>query len=96
MRSCEVAKLQLDDIDWQAGEIIVRGKADSIERIPLPPDVGRVVAEYLRRRRPASAQGRAVFVRIKAPHRHLTAGAVGKVVLMQPNTLVSGESMRTG
>ena len=68
MRSGEVAKLLLDDIDWRSGEIVVRGKANSIERIPLPPDVGRAVAQYLRHGRPVSAQGRTVFVRIKAPH----------------------------
>jgi integrase len=65
MRSGEVAKLRLDDIDWRAGEIIVRGKANSIERIPLPPDVGRAVTQYssvaVR-----SGPGATVFVRIKA------------------------------
>lgn len=80
LRSGEVAKLRLDDIDWRTGEIIVRGKANCIERVPLPRDVGRAVAEYLRRGRPASAQGRTVFVRIKAPHRHLTSCAVSNVV----------------
>lgn len=80
MRSGEVAKLRLDDVDWRAGEIIVRGKANSTERIPLPPDVGRAVALYLRRGRPVSAQGRTVFVRIKAPHRHLTSCGVSSVV----------------
>lgn len=80
MRSGEVAKLRLDDIDWRAGEIIVRGKANSIERIPLPPDVGRAVAQYLQRGRPVSAQGRTVFVRIKAPHRHLSSCGVSNVV----------------
>jgi len=80
MRSGEVAKLRLDDIDWRAGEIIVPGKANSIERIPLPPDVGRAVAQYLQRGRPVSAQGRAVFVRVKAPHRHLSSCGVSSVV----------------
>ena len=80
MRSGEVAKLRLDDIDWRAGEIIVRGKANSIECIPLPPDVGRAVAQYLQRGRPVSAQGRAVFVRVKAPHRHLSSCGVSSVV----------------
>ena len=80
MRSGEVAKLRLDDVDWRAGEIIVRGKANSTERTPLPPDVGRAVALYLRRGRPVSAQGRTVFVRIKAPHRHLTSCGVSSVV----------------
>lgn len=80
MRSGEVAKLRLDDIDWRAGEIIVRGKANCLERIPLPVDVGRAVAKYLQHGRPVSAQGRAVFVRIKAPHRHLSSCGVSNVV----------------
>ena len=80
MRAGEVAKLQLNDIDWRAGEIVVRGKGNCIERLPLPPDVGEAVAEYLRNGRPPSAQGRTVFVRIKAPHRHLTSCGVSNVV----------------
>jgi site-specific recombinase XerD len=80
MRSGEVAKLRLDDIDWRAGAIIVCGKANSTERIPLPADVGRAVAQYLQRGRPVSAQGRTVFVRIKAPHRQLSSCGVSSVV----------------
>jgi integrase/recombinase XerD len=80
LRSGEVARLRLDDIEWRAGEIIVRGKGSTLERVPLPADVGRTVAEYLRRGRPASAQGRTVFVRIKAPNRDLSSGGVNNVV----------------
>jgi site-specific recombinase XerD len=80
LRSGEVAKLRLDDIDWRAGDIVVRGKASSIERIPLPTDVGRAVADYLHRGRPASAQDRTVFIRIKAPHRSLSSSGVSMVV----------------
>lgn len=80
LRSGEVAKLRLDDIEWRAGAIIVRGKASCIERVPLPADVGWTVAEYLQHGRPASARGRTVFVRIKAPHRHLSSCAVSNVV----------------
>lgn len=80
MRSGEVAKLRLDDIDWRAGEIVVHGKANCRERLPLPPDVGDRLAVYLQRGRPASAQGRTVFVRIKAPHRNLSSAGVSNVV----------------
>ena len=69
LRAGEVAVLRLDDIDWRAGEIVVRGKGRTEERLPLPCDVGEAIAAYLRQGRPASAQGRAVFVRVKAPHR---------------------------
>src|SRR5579883_2725693 len=80
MRSGEVAKLRLDDVDWRTSEIIVRGKANCVERVPLPADVGRAVAAYLQHGRPASAQGRTVFVRTKAPHRHLSSAGVSNVV----------------
>jgi integrase/recombinase XerD len=80
MRAGEVAALRLDDIDWRAGEIVVRGKGKCIERLPLPTDVGAAVAAYLQRGRPASAQGRTVFVRIKAPHRPLSSHGVTQVV----------------
>lgn len=38
------------------------------------------VTQYLQRGRPISAQGRAVFVKVKAPHRHLSSCGVSKVV----------------
>jgi len=81
LRRGEVARLELCDIDWRAGEIVIRGKGDRQERLPLPTDVGEAVAGYLRRGRPASAEGRCVFVRVKAPHRALTPGGVTNVVL---------------
>lgn len=80
LRAGEVASLQLDDIDWRAGEFAVRGKGNRSERLPLPADVGAALVDYLRRGRPASAQDRTVFVRIKAPHRALTATGVSQVV----------------
>ena len=81
MRRGEVSVLALEDIDWRAGEIMVRGKGSRRERLPLPVDVGIALADYLRRARPASAEGRAVFVRVKAPHRALSAAGVSQVVI---------------
>jgi integrase/recombinase XerD len=80
LRAAEVAKLALEDIDWRAGEIVVSGKANCTERLPLPGDVGEAVAAYLHSGRPATAHGRTIFVRIKAPHRPLSAGGVTQVV----------------
>jgi integrase/recombinase XerD len=80
LRAAEVAKLALDDINWRAGEIVVHGKANCNERLPLPGDVGEAIAAYLHSGRPATAHGRMIFVRIKAPHRPLSAGGVTQVV----------------
>jgi site-specific recombinase XerD len=68
LRAGEVVSLQLDDIDWRAGEILVRGKGLRHDRMPLPDDVGKALASYLRRDRPR-CQTRRVFVRMNAPHR---------------------------
>jgi site-specific recombinase XerD len=68
LRAGEVVALQLDDIDWRAGEIHVRGKGLFHDRMPLPPDVGEAIASYLRTDRPR-CQSRQVFICMKAPHR---------------------------
>jgi integrase/recombinase XerD len=88
LRAGEVAALGLDDIDWHAGQIAVRGKGNRTERLPLPADVGAAIASYLRHGRPATADGRSVFVRVKAPHRALTTGGGSMVV--------SGPGQRAG
>ena len=80
LRRGEVAKLMLDDIEWRAGTIIVRGKGNCIERIPLPQDVGLRLVEYLEQARPMNALGRALFVRCVAPHHHLTPTRVSTIV----------------
>jgi integrase/recombinase XerD len=66
LRAKEIVLMTLDDIDWEAGEFIVRGKGSRQERMPLPRDVGRAIATYLRRWRPRCATRR-LFVRLKAP-----------------------------
>lgn len=76
LRAGEVRSLCLDDIDWRVGEVVVRGKGNRAERLPLPTDVGEAIAGYLRRGRPKTSDGRSVFVRIKAPHRPITSSAI--------------------
>jgi integrase/recombinase XerD len=73
LRAGEVAALTLDDIDWEAGEIVVHGKGTSIGRLPLPTDVGEAIVSYLRRRRPPQVESRSLFLRSRAPHRGGTA-----------------------
>ncbi len=81
LRAGEVAKLQLEHIDWRSGEIVIaHSKGNRTERLPLPGDVGEAIAAYLHHGRPASTQGRTVFARITAPHHALTTGAVTQIV----------------
>jgi integrase/recombinase XerC len=67
LRTCEVAKLSLDDIDWQAGTITLRKtKSRREDVLPLPATTGEAIAAYLQFERPQTTN-RAVFVR------HLTS-----------------------
>ncbi len=67
LRAGEVVALELDDIDWRAGEMMVRGKGLIHDRLPLLTEPGEALATYLRTDRPQSPTRR-VFVRMKAPH----------------------------
>ncbi len=67
LRAGEIIALELDDIRWDVGEILVRGKGRLHDRLPLPKDVGEALAVYLRKARPPSTS-RSVFLRRIAPH----------------------------
>lgn len=66
LRAGEVVTLTLDDLDWDAGLITVRGKGPRVAHMPLPVDVGAAIADYLRHARPDCASRR-VFIRKRAP-----------------------------
>ena len=68
LRAGDVVHMTLDDIDWEVGELIVRGKSHRQERLPLPQDVGEALVRYLRHGRPRCSSRR-VFIRIRAPHK---------------------------
>lgn len=80
LRSGEVASLELDNIDWNAGQLTVRGKSGQRSELPLPAEVGEAIAAYLRRGRPQTTSRR-VFLRAKAPIRGFQgASGVGSIV----------------
>jgi site-specific recombinase XerD len=66
LRSGEVVGLNLEDLDWDNLRITVRGKGGSLAQLPLPADVARAIAHYLKRGRPRSVCRR-VFLRHRAP-----------------------------
>lgn len=75
LRASEVIATQLDDIDWRTGELLVRGKGQRHDRMPIPPDVGEALAVYIRHDRVSSAS-RALFVRERAPHSPFKDGQI--------------------
>ena len=79
LRSIEVSRLELGDIDWRRGEIRIRGKARRTERMPLPAEVGAAVSAYLVDGRPRT-QHREVFLTLRAPIRGVRADLLGDVV----------------
>ena len=79
LRAAEVAALRLDDIDWRAGEVRVHGKGNRQDRLPLAHDVGEAIVAWLQEGRPRCSSA-AVFTRVLAPHRGLSARAVSGVV----------------
>src|SRR6516225_6705351 len=60
LRAGEVVTLTLDDINWEAGLITVRGKGKRVAQMPLPVEVGAAIAAYLRQSRP-DCSSRRVF-----------------------------------
>jgi site-specific recombinase XerD len=66
LRAGEVVALTLDDFDWAAGLVTVRGKGKRVAQMPLPSEVGTAIADYLATARP-QCSSRRVFIRAKAP-----------------------------
>ena len=78
LRAGEVAAIELEDIDWRAGEVLVRGKGHRQDLMPLPVDVGEAIVAYLRVR--PRSEHRAVFLCVLAPLGPLTSPGVATIV----------------
>jgi integrase/recombinase XerD len=67
LRAGEIVSLELSDIRWRTGELLVRGKGPRLDHVPLLADVGEALAIYLREDRGTSLSRR-VFLRLIPPH----------------------------
>jgi integrase/recombinase XerD len=101
LRAPEVIAIQLDDIDWRTAEILVRGKGQLHDRLPLLPDVGAALEDYLQLER--RGQTRDLFVSARPPHKpfkdsqrlnQLLRGAYGKLGLKPPAPYVGSHILR--
>jgi site-specific recombinase XerD len=79
LRAGEIAGAALDDVDWRAGQLRVRGKGGRVDVMPLPADVGESLEAYVRRGRPKEPGG-ALFRSVLAPYGALSAPRVTGVV----------------
>ncbi|MGD1082076.1 MAG: tyrosine-type recombinase/integrase [Candidatus Sulfotelmatobacter sp.] len=80
LRAGEIVILELDDIHWRTGEIVIRGKGSMVDRLPLLADIGEALALHIRQDRSVS-ESRRVFQRVYPPHVGLTGpAAIGHIV----------------
>jgi site-specific recombinase XerD len=78
LRAGEVARLDLEALEWRQGEVVVHGKGKRRARLPLPQDVGQALSVYLVRR--PRVDSRALFLRSRAPLQRLTQPAITHLV----------------
>lgn len=97
LRSSEILSLELGDLHWRTGEILIRGKGNRQDLLPLPRDVGSAIARYLRRDRGVWATRR-VFLRMIAPRvpladpssiGHIVRGAMAKAGVERPKQIAA-------
>ena len=87
LRRGEVARLQLDDLDWDAGQIrLVRTKQRRVQRYPLIQPVANALAKYLREVRTPCVH-REVFLAMLPPTRPMSPSAISAVVRCRIATL---------
>lgn len=79
LRAGEVARLRLDDLDWNASTLTPRVKGGGTLCLPIPHDVGQALVAYLRRR-PANVGFRELFLQVRGDPVPMTGGAVTQVV----------------
>lgn len=80
LRSGEVARLRLDDLNWRQDRIcITRRKQRCTQEYPLVPCVGESILRYLEHARPPSSY-REVFLTLKAPIRPISPSGLSTMV----------------
>ncbi len=96
LRGGEVVTLQLEDVDWDNGQLTIRSKKGrGWARMPLPSDVGKAISRYLQMDRPRCSC-RNVFVRMVAPYRRISDTSVISGLARNAIRRAGVESVRTG
>lgn len=79
LRACDIANLQLADINWRGSEILIKQiKTGHPHKLPLTDPVAEALLQYLRNGRPSSHY-RQVFLTLRAPTRPISRIGVGSV-----------------
>ena len=81
LRSQEIVAMQLDDIDWRNGEILIRGKGGLHDKTLLLEDIGEAIADYIRHERKGTF--RHLFLGNRSPHNPFKDAQVLNTILTQ-------------
>ena len=95
LRACEVVALDLEDIDWDHGQLTIRCKGGRWAQMPLPSDVGEAIAIYLRSGRPRCVCRR-VFLRHRAPIRGFAHSITVSTIVRRALIRTGIDSVRKG
>ena len=80
LRSGEVLRLELDDLDWDNDTLTVRrSKSGRTNLFPLSPSVGQAILRYILEVRPTH-YGRTLFLTLKAPIGPIAASTLWSMV----------------
>lgn len=69
LRSKEVVSIELKDIDWRKGEILINGKGGYEDYMPLTPEIGEALVDYIKHERKGSSE--MLFVSSYPPYESL-------------------------
>ena len=79
LRACEIVSLTLDDVDWNNGEIIIRGKGATITRLPINCNLTNALTSYLQHR--PNCSSRSFFISVNRPFKGFQSHSiVNKIV----------------
>ncbi len=82
LRIGEVARLRLEDIEWQAQRLAIRGRKNRRDLIlPLVPVVARALARYMKEARPQGTPHREVFLSRYLPHPYANGSRFGLALI---------------
>lgn len=79
LRAPEVTAIELDDIDWRAGEILIRGKGQLHDKMPMAAEIGEAIVDYIQNER--RGPDRALFVSVRPPFKRFKDAQILRWIL---------------
>ncbi|MBN2776494.1 MAG: tyrosine-type recombinase/integrase [Bacteroidales bacterium] len=87
LRPPEVVRMQLDDIDWRKGEILIRGKGGYQDKLPLLEEIGEAIKDYIVNDR--KGVSRQLFVAYRPPYLPFKSSQILTIVIKRAVKITS-------